>query len=467
MSNTKLPPGPKGLWFFGNTFPYGKDPLGFIIRCAREYGDIFQMNLLGTPIYTLTHPDHIEYVLRTHHRNFTKDFFTHQVSRLLGQGLLTNEGESWRLQRQLAQPAFQVNQLQKYGSLMVNAAQRMLDTWRDGDTFDVHPQMMRLTLDVVSRALFSSEVADDSATVGAALEEAMKHLTHPLSYTRFGPWLPTPGLWRFHRAIRQLDEVVYRMIRQRRAMSERPDDFLTRLLTLRDENGKEMTDRQVRDEIMTLFLAGHETTALAMSYCFYLLARNPDVESTLAAEVNEVLAGRAATADDVPRLRYTEWVIKETMRLYPPAWGIGREPIADCKIGGYHVPKGTQIQLVQFVAHRDSRWFDDPESFRPERWDNDLARRIPRCAYFPFGDGPRICIGNHFAMMETVLILATVMQRFRLRLVSDRPVELIASITLRPKHGIPMVVQRPSLASTVFSSAGSQVVAGTINNGDV
>jgi cytochrome P450 len=447
MGHLKLPPGPKGVWPFGSTIPYGKDPLGYIIRCARKYGDIFRMSLLRTPIYTLTHPDYIEYVLRTNHRNFVKDYFTHQVSRLVGQGLLTNEGESWRKQRQLAQPAFQMNQLQKYGAVMVDATERLVHGWHAEAKIDVHQQMMRLALDIVSRALFSADVADDAAEVGGALEEAMKHLVHPLSYTRVGPWLPTPGLRRFHRARRRLDGIIYRPIQQRRQTANKPDDFLTRLLTLHDEDGREMSDRQVRDELMTLFLAGHETTALAMSYCFYLLARHPGAEQRLADEIEAVTQGSPPTAADLPRLPFAESVIKETMRLYPPAWGIGREPVSDCEIGGYHVPAGTQIQLIQYVVHRDPRWFDDPELFRPERWDNDFSRRIPRCAYFPFGDGPRICIGNHFAMMEAVLILATIIPRFRLRLVTDHPLDLIPSVTLRPRHGIPMVVHRISQPS--------------------
>src|SRR5262249_6235935 len=215
MAAAKFPPGPKGLVLLGNVLRYARDPLGYIVCCAREFGDIFRINLLGTTIYTLTHPDHIEYVLRINHRNFVKDFFTHQVSRLLGQGLLTNEGESWRRQRQLAQPAFQLHQLQRYGAVMVEATERMLQTWRDGAPLDIHQEMMRLTLRSVARALLGSDVAGTAAEVGDALEAAMKHLIHPLSYTRIGPWLPTAGNFRFRRAVRQLDRVVYGLIRQR------------------------------------------------------------------------------------------------------------------------------------------------------------------------------------------------------------------------------------------------------------
>jgi cytochrome P450 len=223
------------------------------------------------------------------------------------------------------------------------------------------------------------------------------------------------------------------------------DDLLSRLLAARDEDGSRMTDRQLRDELVTLFLAGHETTALALAYSFYLLAQHSQAESRLAAEVDEVLQGQAPTGAVVPRLRYTEWVVREAMRLYPPAPSIGREAVCDCEIGGYYVPKGTQLALVQWVVHRDPRWFDDPEAFRPERWDNDLARRLHRGAYFPFGDGPRICIGNYFALLEAVLVLATVAQRYRLALAPGFKLQLLPSVTLRPKHGVSMVVRdRPA-----------------------
>ncbi len=252
---------------------------------------------------------------------------------------------------------------------------------------------------------------------------------------------------------------MYQTIAQRRAALGRGleaspsagDDLLSRLLAVRDEDGSQMTDAQLRDELVTLFLAGHETTALAMSFIFYLLAQNPAAVTRLEAELDEVLQGRLPTATDVPRLRYTEWVVKEAMRLYPPAPGIGREALSDCEIRGYFVPKGTQLSLVQWVVQRDPRWYDRPEEFRPERWDNDLARRLPRGAYFPFGDGPRICIGNQFAMMETVLILATIAQRYRLELAPGYVLDLMPSVTLRPKHGVRLVVR--SRPTQVLSAA--------------
>jgi cytochrome P450 len=241
-----------------------------------------------------------------------------------------------------------------------------------------------------------------------------------------------------------MDDIIYRIIRERRSRAQPSADLLSRLLAARYDDGSQMTDRQLRDEVMTLLVAGHETTALTLSYCCYLLAQHPEAEQRLTAEWMQVLDGRTPTAADVPQLRYTTWVVRESTRLYPPAWGIGREAVKDCTVGEYHVPKGTQLYLNQWVMHRDPRWFDEPEVFKPERWDNDLLKRLPHGVYFPFGDGPRICIGNHFAMMEAVLVLATIGRRYRMTLPSDRPLALVPSVTLRPQHGVKMMIhQRP------------------------
>jgi cytochrome P450 len=269
----------------------------------------------------------------------------------------------------------------------------------------------------------------------------MNHFMSPMRWFRFLDYLPLPSSRRYWRAIDRLDRIIYRIIQSHRAEGRDRGDLLSRLLAARDEDGAGMTDRQLRDEVVTLVLAGHETTALVLFYTFYLLSQSPDAEERLAAELRAVLPNRSPTAADVPNLKYTEWVVREAMRLYPPAWGIAREALADCEIGGYRVPKGTQIFMTQWLVHRDARWFDDPEVFRPERWDNDLIKRLPRCAYFPFGDGPRVCIGNHFAMMEAVLILATIARRYRLSVEPGQTLELLPSITLRPKHGLRMRVR--------------------------
>jgi cytochrome P450 len=277
---------------------------------------------------------------------------------------------------------------------------------------------------------------------------------------RWWKYLPTPGATRFRRAIRELDSIIVDAVAQRRAGGAGPQDLLSRFLNARDEDGSRMSDKQLRDEMVTLLLAGHETTAVALTLCFYLLARHPQADARLAAEVDEVLAGEPPTTEDIPRLRFTEWVVKETMRLYPPVPSVGREALADCEIGGYHIPKGAQIALVQWMTHRDKRWFgEDADQFRPERWDNDLARRLPRCAYYPFADGPRICIGMHFAMMEAVLILATVASRYRLELAAGYTLKILPSVTIRPQGGVSVILHdRKVPAAAVGRGAAPGVV---------
>ncbi|PYS76083.1 MAG: cytochrome P450, partial [Acidobacteria bacterium] len=245
-----------------------------------------------------------------------------------------------------------------------------------------------------------------------------------------------------NRAVREIDRVVYHIIAGRRASGEDTGDLLSMLLRAQDEDGTQMTDRQLRDEVMTLFIAGHETTALTLTWAWYLLAQNPEAEKKLHAELEEVLGGRAPSVDDLPRLRYCEWVVKESMRLYPPAWGVGREAVRDCEVGGYRIPEGMQIFTFQWVVQRDARWYDEPESFRPERWREEVASRLPKFAYFPFGGGPRQCIGNSFATMEAVLVLSTIARRFRLRLADSHAVELLPAMSLRPKGGVWLKLER-------------------------
>jgi cytochrome P450 len=430
------------------------DPLTYTREWARVHGDLVRLRIGTLNVYQLAHPDDIELVLRGNHRNFRKDWMTRGLSSLLGEGLLTSEGETWRRQRRLAQPAFQLDQIEKYSTVMVALTQRLLQEWRPGQTRDLHADMMRLALEIVGQTLFGANVGGMADEVGRILEIAMHFFAGPMSLFPWLHWLPTPGNRRFHQACRQLDALMYKTIARRRESGADGDDLLSRLLRVRDDDGSAMTDAQLRDELVTLFLAGHETTALALSFTFYLLALHPEVVLRLESEVDEILQGRPSCAADVPRLRYTEWIIKESMRLYPPAPGIGREALADCEIHGFFVPKKTQLSLPQWVVQRDPRWFDEPDEFRPERWDNDLARRLPRGAYFPFGDGPRICIGNQFAMMETVLILATIAQGYRFEVAPGYRLSLMPSVTLRPRGGVRLVVQprtqeRPGLAGAV------------------
>lgn len=441
MTLAKIPPGPKGRLFLGNTLDYMSDSLGFLTRIARQYGDIVKIRLGLSTYYVLNHPSLVEETLRSHASDVIKDRMTRMIIPILGQGLVTSEGSFWKRQRKLAMPAFQRGAIERYGAVMVDHSLKLRDSWRDGQPCDIHEDMMALTLGIVAKTLFDAEVGEESRDVGHCVEVMMTWYMNPMKFFKFREWLPNRENREFKAAVARLDEILYGIIRRRRASGEDPGDLLSHLLAAQDDEGIGMTDRQLRDECVTLFLAGHETTALTLTYAFYLLARNPDAEAKLLQELDEVLAGRAPTAADVPRLRYADWVVKESMRLYPPAWAIAREAIEDFEIGGYPIKKGTQLLISQWVLHRDPRWFDDPEAFRPERWENDLIRRLPKGAYIPFGDGPRVCIGNHFAMMEAILLLATLAQRHRLESLEGETLELSASITLRPRSGTRMIVR--------------------------
>ena len=312
--------------------------------------------------------------------------------------------------------------------------------------------MMRLTLRIVGKTLFDADVERDAQEVGKSLELLLE-IGADFRRTIFVPhWLPTPANLRVKREVAQIEKILYRIIAERRASGRDAGDLLSMLLAAQDEDGSRMTDRQLRDETITLFLAGHETTASTLSWTWWLLAQNPAVEAKLHAELDSVLGDRAPSLDDLPKLAYTGHVIAESLRLYPAAWGMARLVVEDHEIAGYPVTKGMGVAMAQWVVHRDPRWYDAPEEFRPERWNDDLLKRLPRFAYFPFGGGPRQCIGNSFAVMESTLILATIARRFRLRLVANHPVVPLASITLRPRHGVRVTLESREKKIAVASS---------------
>jgi len=442
----KFPPGPSfGLrrWSLG---PLNSgDPLKYFTEIIREYGDIVGFRIFNFRILLINHPDHIEDVLVNHPRKFIKGRVLQANKRVFGRGLLTSEGDFWLRQRRLAQPAFHRARIAGYASTMVEYTERLLHQWQDGEERDIHKEMMRLTLQIVGKTLFDADVERDAQDIGKSMELLLE-LGADFRRTLLIPqWLPTPTNIRLERAIRQIEKVLYRMIAEKRSSGRDAGDLLSMLLAAQDEDGSRMTDKQLRDEAITLFLAGHETTANTLSWTWWLLAQNPAVEAKLHAELRTVLAGRAPSLDDLPKLIYTNHIITESMRLYPPAWGTARTAIEDHEIAGYAVPKGSGVSFAQWTVHRDARWYDAPDEFRPERWEGDLLKRIPRFAYFPFGGGPRQCIGNTFALMETALILATIARQFRFRLVEGHPVVPLASITLRPRHGIRVVMEsRPA-----------------------
>jgi cytochrome P450 len=442
MPKQKFPPGPPSSRWRGSFSQYTRDPLTFLPEAIRTYGDVIGLRFLKFRVYFLNHPDMIEELLVAQARKFGKGRVLKANARLFGKGLLTSEGAFWLRQRRLAQPAFHRARIASYAEAMVQYAQKLTTTWRHGEERDIHVEMMGLTLQIVGKTLFGAEVTREVKQVGRALE-ALMELNSDFRRLMLVPgWLPTLTNIRAELAIRRLDRMIYRIIREERTSGEDRGDLLSLLLRAQDDDGSHMSDVQLRDEALTIFLAGHETTAVALSWTWWLLDQHPEIEAKLHAELNLILQGRTPTLEDLPSLRYTEQVITESMRLYPPAWGMARMALEDTELAGYRVGKGSGVTVSQWAVHRDPRWYQEPLAFRPERWEGDLAKRIPRFAYFPFGGGPRQCIGNAFALMETTLVLATIAQQFRFRIVPQHPVVPIASITLRPRYGIRVVIEK-------------------------
>jgi len=448
--NAPHPPGPRGHFLLGSLPEFARDILGFLDACAREHGDVVFVRLAGWDVFLLNHPDLIDEVLRKNRDNFVKhSFFWRHVDSIFGKGLLTSEGEFWLRQRRLAAPAFHPDRIASYGGAMVNYSERLVDGWRDGEIRDVHKDMMRVTMEIVSKTLFDADVERDVDEVGQAFEVVLKEIAGRFRRPfKIPDWVPTPGNLRYRRGVALLDRLVTRVLQERRTAPGDRGDFLSMLMSARDEDGSAMSDRQLRDELVTLFLAGHETTAIALSWTWYLLAHHPLVKDRLVAELFEQIERRPATVADLPRLPYADAVVKEAIRLYPPAYVLGREARADCEIGGWRVPARATIYMSPWVTHRDPRWFASPEKFLPERWLDGLAARLPRFAYMPFGGGPRVCIGDRFAMMEAVLILATVARRYLFERVSEEPIVPFPSITLRPEGGIWMKLSRRGSMAT-------------------
>jgi cytochrome P450 len=436
--------GPKGRWLTGNLRDFSRQRLDFLTENARKYGDIFAIRFAHRRLLVVSHPDLVEEVLVTRNRQFIKHFALRMAKPMLGEGLLTSEGDFWRRQRRLSQPAFHREKVAAHATVMVEYAERMLATWADGQRRDIQADMMRLTLEIVARCLFGADVSSESAAAGEAMEALMQDFTgRVMKLVRLPESFPTPANLRRRRARQRLDGMLGEIIVRRRASGEDRGDLLSMLLRAQDDDGdgSGMTDAQLRDEAMTLFAAGHETTANTLAWIWYVLAGHPEAEARLHAELDDVLGDRPPTFDDLPRLVYTERVVNETLRLYPTVWLLGREAIEPTEIGGHAVAAGTTIYMSQWVIHRDPRFFEDPLVFHPDRWAGGLARKLPRYAFFPFGGGPRICIGNAFAMMEAVLLLATIARKFRPRLASGARVVPVPTMTLRPEGGLHVVLE--------------------------
>ena len=440
-----MPPGPRGLPVVGVSFNLLRDPLELMRSATREYGDVVRIPVILQSRILVNRPDYIQQVLLFQHGKFHKSTLTKETTeRLLGQGLLISEGDFWRRQRRLAQPAFHRHRINEYAPTMLECADMKAQEWRDGETRNIAEEMMELTLEAAVRTLFGTTLPGEAQQVGRAMTFLMRYsLRRARSPMRIPAGWPTPKNKRATKEFDFLDSLVYRIIDERKAQGNgrRHHDLLSLLMGAMDEDGTQMTPRQLRDETMTLFLAGHETTALTLSWTWYLLGRNPAAAARLHEELDGVLGGREPGVADLERLPYLNAVISEVLRMYPPAYIMARTSIAPSSIGGYEFPTGSTIMVSQWVMHRDPRYYDDPDTFRPERWLDGLAGRLPAGAYFPFGDGPRRCIGQGFALLESALVIASLAQRFRFELEPGMTVAPEPLVTLRPRNGIRMTIR--------------------------
>lgn len=448
----KNPPIERGHWLLGILPEVQRDPLAFFMSLASRHGNITRFRFLAWERTLINHPDYIKHVLVDNNKNYSKNGFDYQLLRsFLGEGLLTSDGDFWLSQRRMIQPAFHKQKIQAYASLITGIAQEMLDGWKEivraQEPLDISQEMMRVTLTVVGKALFGQYLSQEAETVGPSFmiinEDISRRvrslLSPPLS-------IPTSRNRRYRAAVRSLDQIVHRIISGRRIEIEKSgpesrDDLLAMLLLARDEEtGKGMSDSQLRDEVMTLMLAGHETTANTLSWTAFLLSTHPEIEQRLSQELAQVLDDRVPTVEDLTNLTYTKMVIQESMRLYPPAWLITRFAENEDRVGGYPIPARTNVLMSPYITHRHPEFWVNPEEFDPERFTAEASAKRPVYAYFPFGGGPRLCIGRDFALLEAQLILAMVISRYRLRLAPGACVEPEALITLRPRYGMPVIV---------------------------
>jgi cytochrome P450 len=419
-----------------------RDQLAFVECMQRTYGDMATIHIGPRKMVFLFRPEYVRYVLTESPRSFTTlQSAGGDLAEVLGEGLLTIEGETHRQQRRLVQPAFHRKRVESYGDVMVQYAREMVDTWHAGEEIDIASEMQQLTLRIVARTLFALEVLSQIDELGQHFNDVVRHRRGTLArLLNLYIDLPFTGYGKRMAAKHRIESFVYSLIEQRRAEGRDAGDVLSMLLSAQDE-GLTLSASQIRDHVMTFVAAGHETTANALTWTFYLLSQNPQAREKLLNELRTVLAGRLPTVDDLPNLPYTEWVINESMRVYPPVWMMGRRASVDVELGGYHFPSGTSFLLCQWVLHRHPDIWHDPLTFRPERWKPEQGEKVPTWAYFPFGGGPRICIGMPFAQLEAKLLLITILQRYTPRLVPGFAVKLQPRVTLRPKDGLRMILE--------------------------
>ena len=449
---TITPPGPKARTPMGHLFAFYSNNADFMMDMARRYGDIVSFRLGLQKCYLLNHPDYIKDILVTNHKNFVKvrkDLYTSFIKSIMGEGLvIVTDGESHQRQRRLVRPSFHHERINAYAKVTIDYAARLRDHWQDGTTVDMAQEMSRHTLSIVCKTLFSSDLKENEAkeiyqVLSALLNIVMKAAKNP--FMGLLEKLPLPSTRRLSKGRDRLEGYIYRLINECRVSGQDKGDLLSMLLLAQDEegNGDMMTDKQVRDEVMNFFLVGHETSALALTWTWYVISQNPDVEAELHTELDRVLGDRLPTTADLPQLTYTRMVFSEAMRLYPPAYFQLRETLNDYKLDNYLIAAGSIVFVSQYVMHRDPRYYPNPDKFEPQRFTPEAQAKLPQFAYFPFGGGPRYCIGESFAWMEGILSIAALAQRWKMRLVPGHPVEPGPTlITLRAKYGLPMILER-------------------------
>jgi cytochrome P450 len=448
----KAMPGPRDNFWVGSLFDAWADPLSLFTRASREHGDLVQFRFAWMRYYLINDAAAAHHVLIENAKGYHKSPNYQGLKVILGQGLLTSEGDLWRRQRKLAQPAFHREHLKGFASTMVAATRNTVTRWETEvagkGSFDIHAEMMRLTFRIVGQTLLGADLESDAKDFGAALNVGLKWANEYVeSVVRVPPWVPTPNNVRFRRAQRTIEGVVGKVVADRKASSEEKRDLLGMLMSARDEaTGEAMSDKLLMEELLTLTLAGHETTANALAFTFYLLSSHPDIARRANDEVERALGGREPQLEDLAKMPFVKAIIEEALRLYPPAWVVERVALEEDVVNGYRIPKGGIVGVSAYMMHRNPRYFENPEGFDPDRWLKPDAAR-PKLAYMPFGGGPRTCIGNAFAMMELQIIVPMLLQRFQLSLSPGFKLELDPSVTLRPKSGIWMDAKRASRPS--------------------
>lgn len=458
MADPKTAPGPRGRWLLGSSLDFKDSPLEFIVYVQRAYGDVARFKVGPSYWYLVSHPEDIHSIMTEKSDIFLKPRVARRLwSKFLGDGILTAEGAQWRRQNRMMRPAFHRERIQAYGDVMVEYTHRMLDGWTAGSEVDFDDAMVGLTLEIVAKTLFDADVRQGAETVGKAMHvlhrEMIEHIHMPIPVPR---WWPTRRNRRKMRAIRDIENIVHAVVSERRESGRDHGDLLSMLMAARDESGQGLSDTELRDQCMTIFFAGHETTAHAMTWTWYLLAQYPEIAQRLADEIDAATGGEPLTVRHLPQLPYLEMTVQESMRILPSVWVFIKEPTEDTEIRGFKIPKGAQVLMSSYVTQHDPRWYPSPETFDPERFSKGRVECIPKGAYIPFSGGSRICLGKAFAMVEAQLIIGTLVQRMVPRLAHDGPIERQAQLSLHPKGGLPIdVVLRPRLGAERLAASGA------------